>query len=151
LKSISPVDIPDVLNQFSGSIGGSFVKDKTFFFATDDYTRQDRTAYISATLPAFVLPADGNLGYVGNYRQELFNGRLDHKLAPTQTLMVRFNLDRFFDTNPQDAVGGTSAPSVARRYARRSWTAQANHTSVVSATLLNEVRFAYLNGDPVTE
>lgn len=64
--------------------------------------------------------------------------------------MFRFNLDRFFDDNPQDAVGGTNAPSVARKYSRRSWTLQFNHTSVFSPTLLNEVRLTYLNGDPVT-
>jgi hypothetical protein len=64
--------------------------------------------------------------------------------------MFRINVDRFDDDNPQDAVGGTNAPNVARRYARRSWTAQVNHTSVLSANLLNEARFAYLNGDPVT-
>ena len=47
--------------------------------------------------------------------------------------MFRFNLDRFYDDNPQDAVGGTNAPSVARRYSRRSWTTQMNHTAVLSA------------------
>ena len=31
------------------------VKDKTFFFAAADYTRQDRTVALSSTLPAFVL------------------------------------------------------------------------------------------------
>jgi hypothetical protein len=65
--------------------------------------------------------------------------------------MARFNLDRFFDDNPQDAVGATNAPSVARRYSRASWTAQVNHTSVISPTLINEARFAYLHGDPVTK
>jgi hypothetical protein len=48
---------------------------------------------------------------------------------PNQNLMFRINVDRFFDDNPQDAVGGTNAPSVARRYTRRSWTAQVNHTT----------------------
>ena len=150
LIAINPVDIPDALSQVSGSIGGPIVKDKTFFFATADYTRQNRTTFLSSTLPAFLLPADGNLAYTGHYRQFLFDGRLDHKLTPNQTLMVRMNVDRFDDDNPQDAVGGTSAPSVARRYARRSWTGQVNHTWVVNASLLNEARFAYLNGDPVT-
>ena len=150
LTAINPVDIPDALSQVSGSIGGPIIKDKTFFFATADYTRQNRTTFLSSALPAFLLPADGNLDYTGHYRQFLFDGRLDHKLTPNQTLMVRMNVDRFDDDNPQDAVGGTSAPSVARRYARRSWTAQVNHTWVVNANLLNEARFAYLNGDPVT-
>jgi hypothetical protein len=150
LNAINPVDIPDALNQYSGSIGGPIVKDKTFFFATADYTRQNRTTFLATTLPAFVLPADGHLDYTGHYRQFLFDGRLDHRLTSRQTLMVRMNVDRFSDDNPQDAVGGTNAPSVARRYSRRSWTAQVNHTSVINAGLLNEARFAYLHGDPVT-
>ncbi|HEY2014320.1 MAG TPA: TonB-dependent receptor [Bryobacteraceae bacterium] len=151
LTSISPVDIPDSLSQFSASFGGPLIKDKTFFYATGDYTRQNRTTFLSNTLPAFLLPADGHLDYTGHYRQGLFDGRLDHKLMPNQTLMFRVNIDRFHDDNPQDAVGGTSAPSVAREYARRSWTMQVNHTAVITPSLLNEARFAWLNGDPVTE
>ncbi|HLN98585.1 MAG TPA: TonB-dependent receptor [Pyrinomonadaceae bacterium] len=150
LRAINPVDIPDELGQISGSIGGPIVRDKTFFFATADYTRQNRTTFLSSSLPAFVLPADGNLAYTGHYRQTLLDGRLDHKLTPNQNLMFRFNLDRFSDDNPQDAVGGTNAPSVARRYSRRSWTLQLNHTTVISPSLLNEARFAYLHGNPVT-
>ncbi|MFL6284278.1 MAG: carboxypeptidase regulatory-like domain-containing protein [Pyrinomonadaceae bacterium] len=150
LQAVNPVDIPDALQQVSGSIGGPVVEDKTFFFATADYTRQNRTTFLSTALPAFLLPSDGHLDYTGHYRQFLFDGRLDHKLTSNQSLMVRFNVDRFFDDNPQDAVGGTNAPSVARRYSRRSWTAQTNFTSAITSTLLNEARFAYLHGDPVT-
>lgn len=150
LQAINPVDIPDALQQVSGSIGGPIVEDKTFFFATADYTRQNRTTFLSTTLPAFLLPADGSLDYTGHYRQFLFDGRVDHKFTPNETLMVRVNVDRFYDDNPQDAVGGTNAPSVARKYSRRSWTAQVNLTSVVNANLINEARFAYLNGDPIT-
>ncbi len=150
LRAISAVDIPDALKQYSGSIGGPIIKDKTFFFATADYTRQDRTTFLSKTLPEFLLPADGHLDYTGHYRQFLFDGRLDHRLTSNQTLMARVNVDRFSDDNPQDAVGGTNAPSVARRYSRRSWTAQANHTLAINTNLINEARLAYLHGDPVT-
>ena len=151
LKAINPVDIPDALKQVSGSIGGPIIKDKTFFFATADYTRQDRTTFLSTTLPAFLLPADGHLDYTGHYRQTLVDARLDHKLTSSQNLMFRMNLDRFFDDNPQDAVGGTNAPSVARRYSRRSVTGQVNYTVAFSPNVLNEARFAYLHGDPVTK
>ena len=34
LQAINPVDIPDALQQVSGSMGGPIIKDKTFFFAT---------------------------------------------------------------------------------------------------------------------
>ena len=150
LKSVSPVNIPDALQQFSGSLGGALVRNRTFFFAAGDLTRQDRTAYLSNALPAFVLPSDGRLDYTGHYRQGLLNARLDHKLTARQTLMFRVNADSFYDDNPQDAVGGTNAPSVARKYSRQSVTGQMNHTAVISANLLNEARFAVLNGDPVT-
>ncbi len=150
LESVSPVDIPDQLNQFSGAFSGPIVKDKTFFFFSADHTRQDRTAYLSKSLPAFLLPADGRLDYTGHYRQTLFDGRLDHRFTANQNLMLRFNLDRMSDDNPQDAVGGTNAPSVARRYSRRAWTTQMNHTWVINSSLLNEARFAFLSGDPVT-
>src|SRR4029079_18085152 len=122
---------PDALNQYSGAIGAAFVKDRTFFFVSGDYTRQDRTTFLSPTLPSFVLPPDGNLAYTGNYRQGLFNARVDHKISATQTLMGRFNLDHFYDTNPNDAVGGTSAPSGARPYTRREFTRQVNLTSLI--------------------
>jgi len=150
LQAVNPVDIPDALQQVSGSFGGPVVHDKTFFFLSADYTRQNRTTFLSTTLPAFLLPADGRLDYTGHYRQTLLNARLDHRFTPDQSLMLRFNFDRFFDDNPQDAVGGTNAPSVARRYSRRSWTIQANLTSAFTPTILNEARFAYLHGDPVT-
>ncbi|PYR19436.1 MAG: hypothetical protein DMF98_24630, partial [Acidobacteria bacterium] len=150
LVAINPADLPDELNQVSGSIGGPLAKDKTFIFATADYTAQNRTTFLSSTLPAFVLPADGSLEYVGHYRQTLFNGRIDHKLSPAQTLMVRGNYDHFYDTNPNDAVVGTSAPTVARRYTRGSRSVAVNDTAVVRSHLLNEVRFAYLDGAPVT-
>jgi hypothetical protein len=150
LQAINPVDIPDALQQYSGTIGGPIVEDRTFFFATADYTRQNRTTFLATSLPAFVLPADGNLAYTGHYRQFLFDGRVDHKLTSNQNLMFRVNVDRFSDDNPQDAVGGTNAPSVARRYSRRSWTTQVNHTAVINPRLLNEARFSYLHGDPVT-
>src|SRR4029453_6326808 len=61
LQAINPVDIPDALKQVSGSIGGPIIKDKTFSFATADYTRQNRTTFLSTTLPSFLLPADGHL------------------------------------------------------------------------------------------
>ncbi|HUL75222.1 MAG TPA: TonB-dependent receptor [Vicinamibacterales bacterium] len=150
LTAINPADTPDVLNQFSGSFGGPIVKDRTFFFAAGDYTRQDRTTFLSSTLPAYVLPPDGSLEYVGHYRQGLVDARGDHKLTPNQNLMIRYNYDHFYDTNPNDAVVGTSAPTVARRYTRGSWTLQGNHTAVLSPNFLNEARVSYLHGNPVT-
>ena len=151
LAAINPADTPDELHQFSMSVGAPIRKDRTFLFASADYTMQDRTTFLSSSLPSFVLPADGSLIYVGHYRQGLTNARLDHKLTPSQTLMFRVNSDHFYDTNPNDAVAGTSAPSVARRYSRGSVTGQVNLTSVIGSSMVNEGRISYLHGDPVTK
>src|SRR5262249_2689253 len=86
----------------------------------------------------------------GNSRQGLFNGRVDHKRSPPQTLMVRVNVDHFYDTNPNDAVGGTSAPTVARRYTRGAVAVNGSHTWGVNPNLLNEARLGWDNGGPVT-
>lgn len=155
LQEISPIDIPDKLNQFSGAIGGPIVEDKTFFFFSADHTRQDRTTFLSSSLPSLVpasdLPSGGRLDIVGHYRQTLFDARLDHRLTERQNLMFRFNFDTMADDNPQDAVSGSAASSVARRYSRRGYTTQANHYWIFSPSLLNEFRFAYLHGAPVTK
>ena len=148
LTSVAAADTPDVLNQFSGTIGGPILKDRTFYFASDDYTMQDRTTALSSALPSFVT--NGALTYTGRYRQELGDFRVDHKFTPAQTLMVRANVDRFYDSNPQDTVGGTSAPTVARTYSRHGWALQGNHTSIISSSVLNEARVDFLEADPVT-
>ncbi|MGH9408088.1 MAG: TonB-dependent receptor domain-containing protein, partial [Vicinamibacterales bacterium] len=150
LTAVAAADTPDVLNQVSGTLGGPIVKDRAFYFASDDYTVQNRTTGLSSALPSFVLN-NGALTYTGHYHQELGDFRVDDKLTTAQTLMVRANIDRFYDSNPQDTVGGTSAPTVARTYARHGWSTQVNHSTVISSNLLNEARFDFLDADPVTQ
>ncbi|MBZ5558115.1 MAG: TonB-dependent receptor [Acidobacteriia bacterium] len=139
-----PPDIPDSLAQGSFALGGALVKDQTHYFVAADYTHQDRTAAVTSPLVAAGTTA------VGNYRQALVNGRLDHKVDPANSLLLRFNLDRFYDTNPQDAVSGNVLPSAGRQFTRHAWTAQMNHTAVISSNMLNEARFEFQNADPVT-
>ena len=87
---------------------------------------------------------------MGNYRQALVDARLDQQVSTNSALMGRFNLDRFYDTNPQDAVGGNVLPSAGRQFSRHSYEGQINLTSILSNSMLNEARFAYLDADPVT-
>jgi outer membrane receptor protein involved in Fe transport len=94
---------------------------------------------------------NGSLEYVGHYRQKLFDGRVDHVISPAQSMMFRTNVDTFFDTNPNDAVVGNNAPTVARKYTRSSVTGQVNHNYVANPHVLNETRISYSHGDPVTK
>ncbi|HEX3702260.1 MAG TPA: TonB-dependent receptor [Vicinamibacterales bacterium] len=140
-----PPDIPDSLGQGSFAVGGAFVPDRTHYFVAADYTHQDRTASLTSPL----VPAGTTV--LGNYRQALLNGRLDHKIDANNSLMARFNLDRFYDTNPQDAVSGNVLQSAGRQFTRHAWTGQVNETSVLSSSMLNEARFEFQNADPVTQ
>jgi len=142
--AITAPDIPDSLAQGSFSIGGPIARDRTQYFAAADLTYQDRTAPITSPL---VAPGTT---IVGRYRQALVDGRLDHKVSSGHSLMARVNVDRFYDTNPQDAVSGNVLPSAGRQFTRHSYGGQLNDTLVLGANMLNEARFEYQNADPVT-
>lgn len=130
-SALVPPDIPDSLAQGSFAIGGPMARDRTQFFAAADLTKQDRTAAITTPLVA----AGTTIG--GQYRQALVDGRVDHRLDASNALMARFNLDRFYDTNPQDAVSGNVLPGAGRQFTRHSWSAQGNETAVISSSMLN--------------
>jgi hypothetical protein len=142
--ALVPPDTPDSLGQASFAIGGPIAKDRTQYFAAGDYTAQDRTAAITTPL----VPTGTT--YLGHYRQGLLDGRVDHQATASTALMVRANVDRFYDTNPQDAIGGNVLPSAGRQFTRHAWTIQGNGTTVISSSMLNEARFVYQSANPVT-
>ena len=149
--AITPADVPDVLKQGSFAYGGPITKDQTHFFLAADVTAQDRTALLTS-------PLRTQDTYVGNYRQALVDARIDRKVSVTQTLMVRFNLDRFHDTNPQDVISGNTLPALAtlpstagRQFTRHSYSMQVSDTMVLGPNMLNEARFEFQNADPVTQ
>jgi len=139
-----PPDIPDALAQFSGAVGGAITRDRTHYFAAMDYTHQDRTAPITSPL----VPAGTTI--VGRFRQVLANARADHRISSSHSLIGRVNVDRFYDTNPQDVVSGNTLPSAGREFTRHTWSAQVNETAILGPSMLNEARVEYLNGDPIT-
>jgi TonB-dependent receptor-like protein len=147
--TVAPADVPDVLHQVSGAAGGALTQDRTFLFAAADYTHQDRTAYFASAVPAALL--NGVTSYDGHYRQALIDARLDHKLNAAHSLMARFNLDRFSDDNPQDVVSGTTLPTAGRIFRRHTSSYQLNETAVIGPAMLNEARFEYQHGDPITD
>ncbi len=142
--ALVPPDIPDALAQGSLALGGPIQRDRMQFFVAADATKQDRTAAITSPL----VPAGTTV--TGHYRQALLNARIDDKVSANTTLMGRVNLDRFYDTNPQDAVSGNVLPSAGRRFSRHAWGAQANATTIVSAGMVNEARLDVQQADPVT-
>lgn len=147
--TISPADVPDELQQIAISAGGPIARDRSFVFGALEYSAQDRTAYFAA-IPATQALLNGVTSYTGNYRQFLFDGRLDHKIGSRHVVMGRINVDRFKDNNPQDVISGTTLPSAGRAFHRHTSSYQLNATSMMRESLLNEARLEYQHGDPIT-
>ncbi len=133
----------DRLHQVSGILSGPVIMDHTHFLLALDYSHQDRDAVITSALAAGI--------FTGHYCQPLFLARFDHRLHDRHTLTGRINFDRFSDTNPADAVGGTTLPSAARTFRRRTYAAQLAETAVLSDWALNEARFQLQLGSPITQ
>ena len=133
----------DRLGEFSGALSGPVARDRTHFLLSGEYNRQDRDSVITLPLAPQV--------FLGHYRQALALARIDHRLAANHSLAARFTLDRFYDTNPQDAAGGLVLPSAARTFRRRAYAAQLSETATLSGRAVNEARFQFQAASPITQ
>ncbi len=133
----------DRLGEVSGVFSGPIIKDRTHFLVSGEYNHQDRDATITSPLAPGV--------FTGRYRQGLLLARFDHRRSHNNTLTGRINLDSFSDTNPADAVGGLALPSAARTFRRRTYAAQLSETAAVSTSVMNQARFQFQVGSPITQ
>ncbi len=134
----------NTLAQGSAMVSGPIVKDKTFFLASYEYTNQNRDAVITS-------PVDPGAIYSGTFNQNLFFGRIDHQFSQNNLLTIRGNFDRFTDSNPQDAVSGVNLPTTARTFARNTYQAALVDTATLTPNVVNEARFEFLLGSPITQ
>ncbi|MFM9828564.1 MAG: TonB-dependent receptor domain-containing protein [Sphingomonas sp.] len=88
--------------QAGGSIGGAIARDRTFFYAALEYTRDRNDNVVDS-------PA---LGIIGNARgiNEFYLGslRIDHKLTDAWNLSFRFNRGNVTIERPGGSLGGGS-------------------------------------------
>lgn len=146
IQARSPLSLrrtADRLDQFSGSFSGPIIQDRTHFFVSGEYNRQDRDSTITSPLAPGL--------YQGHIRQGLFLAKVDHKINDSNYLTGRFNFDRLSDTNPQDAVGGNNLPSAARTFRRNTYTAAISENATINNRTVNEARFQASIAAPITE
>jgi hypothetical protein len=134
----------DQLFQLSGVVSGPIIENRTHFLIGAEGNSQRRDTVISSVL------APGTL-FDGRYRQGLFFARVDHQINERNTLTGRANLEKFTDTNPADAVGGNNLPGAARSFKRGTYAAQLSETAVISSAIVNEARFQFQLGSPITQ
>jgi hypothetical protein len=132
----------DQLWQESGAIGGS-LNSSTQFFLAGEHSDEDKGSPITSPLAPGV--------YIGVYHDWLGFLRLDHEFSQKNNAFLRANLDAYSDTNPNGIVGGSSLPSVARVFHRRTYSVALGDTAVLGPNLLNNARFQFQLASPITE
>ena len=143
-QPLAAVPAYNTLAQGSAMVSGPLVKDKTFFLVSYEYNNQNRDAVITS-------PVQPGTIYSGTFNQNLLFFRLDQQFSANNLLTVRGNFDRFTDSNPSDAVSGTTLPSAARTFARDTYQGAIIDTATINPNLVNEARFEYMLGSPITQ
>jgi Carboxypeptidase regulatory-like domain/TonB dependent receptor-like, beta-barrel len=140
---LATTHLGDRLAEASGAVSGPIVRNRTYFLVSAEYDRERRDSLITSPLAPGI--------FTGDARQTLLFFRLDQKLTPNHSLRARLDLDRMSDSNPADTVGGLDLPSTERIFRRRTYAAQAAETAILSPRAVNELRFQFQLGSPITQ
>ena len=134
----------DRLVQESFALGGPVgFASKTRFFLSAEHSDEDKASPVTSPL------SPGS--YVGVYHDWVGFLRLDHQFSDRNNGFFRGNVDAFFDTNPNGTVGGSTLPTVARIFRRRTYTGEFGDTAVLGPKLVNNARVQFQLASPITE
>ena len=153
-------------DQFGGSVGAPIIKDKLFFFGTyDGFRKVNPILYTSSTSPstfaAFTCPVGVQhcrmhyaksfvstdlLGaFARTLKQDVFLGKLDYQLNPSNHLSAVFNWQNWeepygYNTSPTVNNGGATQNGNGGTHERFFI---ANWTSTFSSSMVNDFRFQW--------
>ncbi|HXN65784.1 MAG TPA: carboxypeptidase regulatory-like domain-containing protein [Candidatus Acidoferrales bacterium] len=147
IPQVSPLALTKATDTFadgSGALSGPIIKDRTSFLIGAEINEGFRDAVITS-------PFDLGAIFPGHFQQELGFVRIDHELTSNNHLTLRANMDRFFDTNPQDNVSGVTLPSAARTFVKHTYSTVLTDVATLSPSVVNEAKLQYAIGDPITQ
>jgi outer membrane receptor for ferrienterochelin and colicin len=137
-------------NQFGGAVGGPIRSDKLFFFGaveknmvTIPYTVKFDTPSGGVPIPSEIAARQGTVDQINNPLVAF--GRLDYQATPRHSLNVQYTYAAQYGLNFGGVTGGTTNAAATNNTLldRASQGVKAGLTSVISPTLLNEVRGQY--------
>jgi hypothetical protein len=134
----------DRLIQEGVAIGGPIkFSPKTRFFIAGEHSGERKASPVNSAIDTTV--------FMGVYQDWIGFSRLDRQFSEKHNAFFRFDADAYLDTNPNGIVGGTTLPTVARTFHRRTYTAELGDTYAFSPHLLNNARAQFQLASPITE
>ncbi len=132
---------PYQIRSYGGSLGGPLVQKKASFFVDFERREIDDNELIRVTTLDDLNPVGQGFGVVVPRRNFSFSPRVDYQLNPNNTLVARYNYNRFKTEN--SGIGGFSLPERAFDTFSTSQTFTVTETAVLNASMINETRFQY--------
>jgi hypothetical protein len=133
--------------QFGGSVGGPFKRNKAWWFASAEY-RDQNASIQTGTRQYGANPSEDvilNTFAAAPLREALVSTRVDYQLNPTNTLMARYSFDRSHDTNQASAATVTPLLTDTERQnsLNRFNALVAGWTTTLSSTKVNNLIFSF--------
>jgi len=122
--------------RFGSFLGGPVVRDRMHYFGSYEGLRQRETSVITSPL---VPVDDREVPHDTNGHQYFIKS--DTQLTPGHSLSVRYRLDG--DKEIGSNIGGFDTRERGQDVTRRDQDVVGNHTAIVSARTLNELRFQF--------
>jgi len=140
--------------QFGGSLGGPFRRNKAFYFSSVEF--RDQNAAIQTGTRVFTDTPYGDSPYYGHIintaapaplRDVLLSNRVDDHLNPNNTLSLRYSYNHSTDTAQATAAQSTPFSTAAERQnaLNRFNSAVATWTRVIGTTMTNDLSAHYDN------
>ncbi|MGH9966419.1 MAG: carboxypeptidase regulatory-like domain-containing protein [Pyrinomonadaceae bacterium] len=133
---------PYQVRSFGGNLGGPLIKKKASFFIDFDRRETDDNELVRVTqLDANLNRVSNGFGVVVPRRNLSFGPRLDYQLNTNNTLVARYNYNRFRTQN--SGVGGFSLPERGYDTFSTQQSFTITETAILNASMINETRFQY--------
>jgi hypothetical protein len=153
-NALANAKLPLTQSQYGASIGGSVVKDRTFFFSNFEQTRQ-RTAGVITIAPSAVSVINSALVAATYPGQKIGSGeypttldttnyfvKLDHRFSEHDQFNVHYSLYDVSSLNSRN-VGGLGAVSRGTALYDRDQTIAFNNVATITPNIFDETRFQY--------